>query len=179
MESEQCNIQEDNTFPYDCELCGGAYSRCGYVHDYCKRCVDCKFCQNGHCKCQECILTGHLESSCPGGKGCWESTVIATIDKNIELPNNLDRTFYGVYDGYGEIENLDCRDYIFADSNNIDIVKKNYKEEDHEFIIPVKLMCKTCFKSLYKKMDNMKLNDIEECEESTTSSSSSSSSDSD
>ncbi len=133
---------------YHCPLCDGSYFRCGKIHDYCIRCVACKHCQTSTCKCLECDVSGHLQSSCPGGKFCWEESVCCVIQHGYE--SDIGKSFYGKYDGSG---------YVIPE------ISSNYKYINYDLYngsdIPVKIMCKSCYIKLLSEYEDLKHEIIE------------------
>lgn len=74
-------------FPYTCEICGGAYERCGN-----NDCVD----------------------DCDGGQFCYETEVVVVVNKKY---GKKGRVYDGVYDGYGQVETEDGTIYIPSEFN--------------------------------------------------------------
>jgi hypothetical protein len=125
-------------FSYSCALCNGSHYRCAVVHDYCTRCVSCKHCKNSACPCLECDTTGHLASVCEGGPQCWEKEVYCVVNSNFY--SDLGTSFYGVYDGYGNIIPKETSKYCY-------VLEKVYKNKN----IPVQVMCKSCYITLLEQ----------------------------
>lgn len=130
------------SFGYSCAYCGGCYSRCGKIHDYCIRCVECKHCKNSTCKCLQCDLTGHLQSTCAGGSQCWEKEVCCLVESNYH--SDLGTFFEGIYDGMGNVIPIKSSKYKY-------VIEEVYKNEN----IPVKAMCKTCYTQMFISCTNI------------------------
>ena len=135
-----------NQFGYNCPWCEGSTKRCGTFHNYCVRCVDCKFCGSSTCRCMECRITGHIQSACSGSFTCYEKTVFCVINEEYAGSSDIGDNFYGTYDGYGKV----VPDILS---------KKKFINEDNYIsgYIPIKIICKSCYLEMteyYKDLNN-------------------------
>jgi hypothetical protein len=116
-------------FPYNCDICGGGYNRCG------ARCS---------CEAHEDCTCGYAEHlPCDGGQFCWEEEVYFQVrddpmnDPECAAALGRDRQI-GTYNGYGEIQLEDAIDYL--------IVPIEFKEDfdGPERVVFVDVWCKSC-----------------------------------
>ena len=120
-----------NMYPYICEVCAGAYNRCGNKH-----------CQN---------------TNCSGSELCWEDEAVLIIhgtkinnynDENVEeimcySLEYLNKSVKGTYTGYGFFE-VEGYSFLFFDKHYLN----SYTHKDKENYIVVSPYCASCFTNI-------------------------------
>jgi hypothetical protein len=132
------------SFGYQCPSCEGSYFRCAVIHDFCVRCVSCSHCKKSTCKCLECDISGHLQSSCSGGSQCWEPEVYCIVAKG--YVTDLGENFYGTYNGFGYVSPHKISKYKYINESLY---------ENEENTIPIQIMCKSCYERMLLYYQNL------------------------
>ena len=129
-------------FPYNCGICGGAYSRCGQLDKHKQEYEEC----NEEEK-QEYLKDYHYEIRdgelyCPGGQFCFEDAVVITVKDTRNLSSKLRKKLSkirfplkGIYTGYGSVSIKDLDDFDFIED----------EDETGENVVIVNIFCKSCY----------------------------------
>lgn len=114
-------------YPYDCVLCGGAYSRCGN-EEHPRRCKGGQFCWEDAVYCQvvEIVISGENED---------EKRQYEAVKDRLKVGSIIQAT----YDGGGEYENWDFDDIEFVD------VHTEGSEPWQDCYVAVRPACASCY----------------------------------
>jgi hypothetical protein len=121
----------DEPFGYNCPY---YEHRCSIIHDFCIRCLQCQHCKTETCRCLECDISGHNQSTCLGTPRCFQKEVFCIIPEEFKKYSDIGDSFYGEYSGFGYVKSNIHSKNIFVDEN---LYENQY--------IPVKIICKNCF----------------------------------